>query len=112
MTDKEQRMAIAEACGWSQHPKDRWIVIHEKSPHRVQPFNMLPDYTRDLNAMHEAEKVLFSGHDAADMREKYWMTLYDVCQTTDWPFDATAPQRAEAFLRTLGLWGVASYNAG
>jgi hypothetical protein len=55
-----------------------------------------PDYCNDLNAMHEAEKVLTF---------KDW-EFY--CDELGGSFQgcahATARQRAEAFLRTLGKW--------
>jgi hypothetical protein len=60
-----------------------------------------PDYLNDLNAMHEAEKVL-NGHEQND----YCFTIMDI-QKSGGGFrrlHATAAQRAEAFLRTLNLW--------
>lgn len=71
----------------------------------------LPDYPNDLNAMHEAEKVL-TGRDS----EEYALMLSRVCdgQRPDaykhWSdiaggtTSATAAQRCEAFLRTIGKW--------
>lgn len=69
----------------------------------------LPDYLNDLNAMHEAEKRLndaqwkvyealvsdatYQAIKGLNPRPKYFR-----------PIAATAHQRAEAFLRTLGLW--------
>jgi hypothetical protein len=57
--------------------------------------NDVPDYLSDLNAMHEAEKVL-----TLEQKSVYCLELnkliYGMC--------ATAAQRAEAFLKTLGLW--------
>lgn len=73
----------------------------------------LPDYLHDLNAMHEAEKTL------GNLLHGYWAELWNVCEPncpfrqtrTHWDyadFDnigcATASQRAEAFLRTIGKW--------
>lgn len=66
-----------------------------------------PIYTDCLNAMHEAEKTM----DRAT-KNRYLNILHDVCWVEDnnevdddfaWCC-ATAPQRAEAFLRTLNLW--------
>lgn len=77
----------------------------------------VPHYPTDLNAMHGAWKIL----DAAN-QYKMAQTLYrivdeftsngeismsDVADPTDvlnFVGNATATQRAEAFLRTLGLW--------
>jgi hypothetical protein len=64
---------------------------------------MLPDYLNDLNAMHDAEEYLFK-----DVHQwRYFINnLRDA--TGEDPFlavaHATAAQRAEAFLKTLGLW--------
>jgi hypothetical protein len=60
------------------------------------------DYCTDLNAMHEAEEVLtdvqclfFRTH-LRERLENHPASLY--------VWHATARQRAEAFLRTLGKW--------
>lgn len=65
------------------------------------------DWCNDLNAMHEAEKVL------AEIQWFYYLNeLYNVVRLPNQPelqmkqaVNATARQRAEAFLRTLGKWG-------
>lgn len=58
-----------------------------------------PDYLKDLNAMHEAEKVL---------NDDQWSTYADLlrleCGHCFRLAAATAKQRAEAFLKTLNLW--------
>jgi len=54
------------------------------------------DYLNDLNAMHEAEKVL-----TAKQKGRYAHLLTGSCGRA---WDATATQRAQAFLKTLGLW--------
>lgn len=68
-------------------------------------YNQGLNYCTDLNAMHEAEKVL----NKEQVRE-YQCYMYDMAceiQTRHgrWmPYSATARYRAEAFLRTLGKW--------
>jgi hypothetical protein len=62
------------------------------------------DWCNDLNAMHEAEKVL-APKNWDRFSEKWWDYYHhlldgDVQKT----IHATARQRAEAFLRTLGKW--------
>lgn len=74
MTDTEINTAIAEACGWTD----------------------TPDAVNDLNAMHEAEKVMSEG--------ELWSMAYALPHVSPLNFRATARQRAEAFLRTLGKW--------
>jgi hypothetical protein len=58
-----------------------------------------PDYTEDLNAMHEAEKVLNQ-----KQKEDYFFIILNFYG--NWPkaIQATADQRAEAFLRAVGKW--------
>lgn len=111
MTPEQQRIAIARACGWttiyqassSRHtpkPSDPWIgnlLSENKAGH------LIPDYLNDLNAMHEAEKGLFDRNDWSAC--KYQETLQQqVMPTPSWTWHATAAQRAEAFLRTIGKW--------
>jgi hypothetical protein len=78
----------------------------------------LPDYRTDLNAMHGAEKVLQNeGGMECVSRYKYSEILFEMCggstgpdgenESTETNFNllhATAAQRAEAFLRTVGKW--------
>ena len=59
----------------------------------------LPDYLHDLNSMHEAERILVNQFDTK--WETYWRHLQHVMPH---PMFATAAQRAEAFLRTVGKW--------
>jgi hypothetical protein len=88
MNPEQQRIEIAKACGEGHH--------HLRN---------LPDYLNDLNAMHEAEKVL-----TEKQRMNYSDYTYDIAcesqkQTGKWTWiSLTAAQRAEAFLRTLNLW--------
>jgi hypothetical protein len=101
MTDEKINAAIADAIsprlvlGDSQFYKsgDGWVVD-------------CPNYCTDLNAMHEAEKVLNK------MQWFYYLvelnsivrfkgqTKVQIKQAVH----ATARQRAEAFLRTIGKW--------
>jgi hypothetical protein len=100
MTPEQQRIAIAEACGYKRGenkncPYDYWY----KSDGIVYRSCDLPNYLNDLNAMHEAEKILLSKFDN-------WHTPYlrELSRKAYPPFTATASQRAEAFLKTLNLW--------
>lgn len=69
---------------------------------------VIPNYPSDLNAMHEAEKTL-----VGDSCFKFLDALQDVIarsfpngnDSVFWTcVHATAAQRAEAFLRTIGKW--------
>lgn len=113
MTAKAQQIAIAEACGfevtrieydgdgkiyrvWAATP-DSWAGKD------VRPW--LPDYLNDLNAMHEAVKIL-----PQNLMPRYFaclcnvvsgsLSLYGYSKATE----ATAAQRCEAFLKTIGKW--------
>ena len=106
MTPEAQRIAIAEACGLnvitSQDP--RWCCYKKGEVHFA-----LPDYFNDLNAMHEAEAILNveQGEDfVAQLANAAQMKRTRATINSDYFIvaHATAAQRAEAFLRTLGLW--------
>ena len=98
MTPEQQRIAIAEACGIVS--KDKWGSLY-KTPRGI--LRDCPDYLNDLNAMHEAEKVLtpleWFNYSALLTKivgpkdQEYYLNIH-----------ATAAQRAEAFLRTIDKW--------
>lgn len=104
MSDQEINTAIAEACGWKprHHAVGYYRDLHT-------PFiESLHDYCNDLNAMHEAEKIL-SEKEQRDYSFRLLVALVDGSVTHDLNdhfiyLTATAAQRAEAFLRTLGKW--------
>lgn len=122
MTPEQQRIAIAEACGWIYRPEhdvefntpagrvapESWRIDYPNGDCEAACFDGLPDYLNDLNAMHEAEKLILN-YDAGS-HGRYIDHLIDVCgkrKDETWHlaiFHATASQRAEAFLRTLNLW--------
>ena len=107
MNPEAQRIAIAEACGWTE------CHAATKTPHGFfeaygrkkllcgsRKHERLPDYLNDLNAMHEAENIL----------QHYGVFVDQLAKIMGQPrqsimlVNATAAQRAEAFLRTLGKW--------
>lgn len=105
MQKQKQRIAIADACGW---------LVNEDGISGISPINreqgltnpeicswILPDYLNDLNAMHEAEKIL-DYNQLRDMEDSVSFRFAVL------PFHATAAQRTEAFLRTVGKWEVES----
>jgi hypothetical protein len=103
MTEQEINIAIAEACGWKK-------VIREGSGHAGYEDDLwgdkpgvavrcpIPDYCHDLNAMHEAEKML-----SPYQQDDYWNELAGLLHQPQM-VHASARQRAEAFLRVKGLW--------
>ena len=100
MSPQKQRVAIAIACGLQNvAPVVIQNVKHQGDDITVgisSDSGWIPDYLNDLNACHEAEKVLNS-----EQSYEYYVQL---SMKVNRPFIATAPQRCEAFLRTLGLW--------
>jgi hypothetical protein len=106
MKPEEQRIAIAEACGWRiENDAAGFFCIAPNDPEIGCNMECIPDYLNDLNAMHEAETVMTD-----QQRTSYLDKLYEVCNphsmlNDDWNLTcATAAQRAEAFLKTLNLW--------
>jgi len=100
MTNKQINAAIAEVCGWTgifEHPEFGLMGV---APETHGCRTAVEEYAHCLNAMHEAEKLLNSD----DIFEAYYLALYETTQSTRWPVCATARERAEAFLRTLGKW--------
>lgn len=111
MKPEQQRIAIAEACGWKQCQwNGAYNTYKGVPPVRPSVFQDIPDYLNDLNAMHEAEKVIAGSF----QWNKYTEVLANICHWNKKSHDtrtmanivcsATASQRAEAFLKTLGLW--------
>jgi hypothetical protein len=89
--ENQQRIAIAEACGWTEISDWAACGIYGKHP-RFGWTHLIPDYLNDLNAMHEAEKCL-----TYEQRHDYATHFID----HEIVF-ATAAQRADAFIKTLG----------
>ena len=113
MKPEQQRIAIAEACGWDCDPliarewksRGQWARKTTDDQNKLVSLRSnVPEYPNDLNAMHEAEKTLSQ----KDKREyAYQLNGGYYTSGLDDTFDivhATAAQRAEAFLRTIGKW--------
>jgi hypothetical protein len=109
MTRTDQIVAIAEFRGWT---RIRLTVKGRGAPERdPQPWGYPPgknyeapvvNYLHDLNAMHEAE-ILLDGPLTDDSRWlDYVRLLHRACCGKG--ERATAAQRAEALLRTIGKW--------
>ncbi len=75
-------------CGYAEQPQPEWCGV--------------PDYLNSLDAMHEAEETMNS-----DQWLRFsWIFLEHAIANPHSPhiMHATATQRAEAFLRTIGKW--------
>jgi hypothetical protein len=104
MNKEQQQIKIAEACGWTIlepeiHPTITYMWGYPSGV-ICGPQSIVPEYTDDLNAMHQAEKIFKLG-----MRNRYDAELGLIAER-DYCFiwETSAAQRAEAFLRTLDLW--------
>lgn len=128
MTPEQQRIKVAELAGWrdvrvrvgliSGYPEDRTVV--GIPPEKVGINNRgyreeVPDFLNDLNAVHEAEKLLdynnldqigdYMAHLTYAMSafNMSWMLTFD---KANWMLTfATAAQRAEAFVLTMDKKG-------
>lgn len=108
MSPEAQRIAIAKACGWTSlgyfngTDPAGYHVSHGKSP------QFLPDYLTDLNAIQEAVcGTLYSqspGVGFTYLDHLARITGTQLAMVSMALVHATATQRAEAFLRTLGKW--------
>lgn len=98
MTNEQINAAIAEVCGWTEIGIcDCGFKISGIPPYRSAHKKHIPDYCADLNEMHDAEK--------ACRVNRNWIYLNEldlVCRVD--AVYATARERAEALLRTLGKW--------
>jgi hypothetical protein len=108
MTPETQRIAIAEACGWSgcRHveqlrdvagiPPENWKGY--KIPGLDEAW--APNYLNSLDAMHEAEMALMN-------EDPHAYSCYTSNMFEEHGSDAislSAEKRAKTFLEVLGLW--------
>lgn len=93
MKTDEQRIAIAEAVMGKPERTQQAEALYWLRDGR---WLKVPDYLNDLNAMAEAEKSI---KDDESVYAEYEDALFN-----NGGVGATARQRAEAFLRTIGRW--------
>lgn len=117
MTPEQINMAIAEECGY-KNVRTKKVLEYCDDPMEPSTIEVtkivydggtgIPNYYGSLDAMHEAEKLFKR---SARERDTYGTELTQICANdqsesrygrSTW--NATAPQRAEAFLRTVGKW--------
>lgn len=123
MTEEEQRIAIAKFCGfkpntvcpecygsgYSDSDMDHDPCSNCQTLGEIEPYYDSPNYPKDLNAMHEAEKTLNEKQKVFYLQRLTQVRLRSeesgtVACIIDRATFATAAQRAEAFLRTIGKW--------
>ena len=113
MTEDQLTIKVAELMGYTDlgYPKNRGdeegidpeLIIGRSSENRGLRY-IVPPYSRDLDAMHEAEKYML---DNGDEWGRYTDILMDVIvqwegyQAAELLIHASARQRAEAFILTM-----------
>lgn len=119
MTNQQIRIAVAEVMGHVEPACYGNLGWLSKAGHGKVEF--VPNYPADLNACHEMEKVLTrkqriearwhlvqitdDNYDTWGPHEYNTLGVWEVSLTDiDACLNATARQRCEAFLRTLGKW--------
>ena len=115
MTPEEQITAIALAIGYTY--EDR-VMLYDGEEIKFRLWrtpngggmarSWPPNYPKDLNAMHTAWLKLSPSEKERFESELYSIVIgwsaYNNNDDAGWITNATAAQRAEAFLRTLDLW--------
>ena len=109
MSPEEQRIAIAEACGYMQPhftPNGCCVAAsYQKGDGSFWGSRGVPDYLHDLNSIHDAVKTI-----PQNLMHRYFaclcnvvsgaISLHGYAEATE----ATAAQRCEAFLKTIDRW--------
>lgn len=126
MKDEQINIAIAEACGWEDVSDSGFSGLNLGIPPASENLTTtrnwecvngvgyyeIKDYSQDLNAMHEAEKVLteqpqllcYYGKLVSIVRRERGIDEFEQHYQCLFTTHATARERAEAFLRTIGKW--------
>lgn len=118
MSPQDQHIAIAKACGKTviecpfipnqiNHRNDNTYFTQEALREFVATYRhaalakSLPDYSYNLNAMHEAERLLPCG---LWTRYCQYLCEFGGGSVRFVAVHSTAAHRAKAFLKTLNLW--------
>lgn len=108
MSPESQRIAIAEACGCRELTNVRYMsrLFANGEKEAFEP--ELPDYLNDLNAMHEAEKVLtdeqWTTYNAYIAIQSGWRFAKSRNRLDYYTTHAAAEHKAEAYLRAIDKW--------
>jgi hypothetical protein len=118
MTDEQINIAIAESLGWTNcrlaikgaGGGTRYPTAHGMPPNRKYE-SSCPNYTADLNACHELEKTLddkqlarYAQQIIGSARRKMNIPDHESHYPVPFIISATARQRCEAYLKTIGKW--------
>lgn len=114
MKHEKQRIAIAKLCGWEESQMSKRCCFDPRGFSTY--WDNAPDYLHDLNACHAFEEQLTWSHEdgrgtCSVYREhlerivhEKWKSRDTECAAECHEWHATAAQRCEAFLRTMGKW--------
>lgn len=101
MTPEQQRIAIAEFCGWKKHPlkmNPNYWIHHEYEDH-ARSDNALPNYPKDLNACWLAAGKL-TPHQLRVMND----LLKDRAGPDGYTWRLHPAEVSRALLLTIGKW--------
>lgn len=101
MTDEQINKMIAEACGWKEITNCTCGGQKRGCPPGAHSWSHTPNYCTDLNAMHEAEKVL---EHLQPTSMRHWLEALCKKRKLGNFWQAPARERAEAFVRTMDKW--------
>lgn len=115
MTAQEMNIAIAKWMGWkfdhlrkiAMPPESDQIQLRLYPGFSFSNYDNVPNYAGDLNAIHEAERELTEDlHDrwVVDLAEVTGAIIFEGYSDMFVGFHATAAQRCEALLKTIGRW--------
>ena len=121
MKPERMREKLAEWVGWRrcvEYDFDVYCSLHDQPVYRTTMFELdgdirdvseLPNYTSELNAMRTLERRLDGDQMFKYYQEIYWLVEGLRSAGPEYPaqhylLHASAPQRCEALLKTLGLW--------
>lgn len=112
MIPEQINIAIAKACGWEiingylSNGDAIVAIVGTKNTTWESVAGIvkrhIPNYFGDLNACHEMELFLMKNH--PELGVDYNDAVREACRDSriDWAISAIAPQRCEAFLKTIG----------
>lgn len=112
MSPIKQQQAIAESCGWTDIQDPHFMSALMKTPVGRVPggdslggFTSIPDYLGSLEAINSAVASLPYDRQPVYIHKLTFTVMMKEEGVSDFERHlATAPQRAEAYLRTIDKW--------
>lgn len=108
VSDEQINIAIAETMGWKRRTTESW-EYEWMNPDSMWSEPELPNYTADLNACHEFEKTIddkqlarYAQQIIGSARREMNIPDHESHYPVPFIISATARQRCEAYLITLG----------